>query len=119
MEPHAERDPLSPPGPAAVNGETLRQKVVITNPQGFHMRPLTAFVRLAQTFQSTVTVIKDEQRCNGRSPLELMTLGADQGTELILEVSGSDARAALDALAKLIASPQPEEGPESPVPQTG
>src|SRR5262245_51957068 len=92
-----------------MNGETLRQKVVITNPQGFHMRPLTAFVELARKFQSTVFVCRDDQRSNGRSPLELMTLGAEQGTELTLEVSGSDARDALEALAKLITRPSPDE----------
>jgi phosphotransferase system HPr-like phosphotransfer protein len=37
-----------------------------------------------------------------------MTLGADQGTELILEVTGSDAAAALDVLAGLIAMPSPD-----------
>jgi phosphotransferase system HPr (HPr) family protein len=104
---------------AAMNGETLRQKVVITNPQGFHMRPLTAFVQLANQFQSTVTVCKDGQRSNGRSALELMALAAEQGTELVLEVSGSDARAALDALARLLASPSPEADSGPPLPQTG
>jgi phosphotransferase system HPr (HPr) family protein len=102
-----------------MSGETLRQTVVITNPQGFHMRPLTAFVELARKFQSSVTVWKGDQRSNGKSPLELMTLGADQGTELVLEVTGSDAREALDALVPLITSPSPEETPEPPLPNTG
>src|SRR5262245_50633199 len=93
----------------AMTGEVLRQKVVITNPQGFHMRPLTAFVELARKFQSSVFVCKDDQRSNGKSPLELMTLGAEQGTELTLEVSGSDAREALEALARLITRPHPED----------
>jgi phosphotransferase system HPr (HPr) family protein len=85
-----------------MNGESLRKKVIITNPQGFHMRPLTAFVQLAQKFQSAVTLSRDNQRSNGKSPLELMTLGAEQGTELELEVTGSDARAALDALVAFL-----------------
>jgi phosphotransferase system HPr (HPr) family protein len=86
-----------------MTGETLRHKVVITNPQGFHMRPLTAFVEVARKFQSEVNVYKDSQRGDGKSPLELMTLGAEQGSELVIEVSGSDAKAALDALVKLMA----------------
>ncbi len=103
-----------------MNGETLRQKVVVTNPQGFHMRPLTRFVELARTFESKVTVSKDKQRSNGKSPLELMTLGAEQGTELVLEVSGSDARAALEALAQVLAAPAPpDEAPDPPLTQTG
>jgi phosphotransferase system HPr (HPr) family protein len=101
-----------------MNGETLRHKVVITNPQGFHMRPLTAFVEVARKFQSAVTVYKDNQGSNGKSPLELMTLGAEQGTELVLEVSGSDARAALEALLPVITAPSPEEIAPPPVSQT-
>lgn len=105
---------------AAMNGEILRQKVVVTNPQGFHMRPLTAFVELARKFESKVTVSKDNQSSNGKSPLELMTLGAEQGTELVLEVSGSDARAALEALARVLAAPAPpDEAPDPPLSQTG
>ncbi len=92
-----------------MNGEILRQTVVITNPHGFHMRPLTVFVEIARKFQSTVFVCKNEQRSNGKSPLELMTLGAEQGTELVLEVSGSDAQAALEALVPVLAAPSPED----------
>src|SRR6516164_337256 len=88
--PHQESD--------SMNGEPLRRQVTITNPQGFHMRPATAFAQLAGKFQSSVTVCKGDQRINGKSPLELMFLGADQGTELVLEASGADAQAALDAL---------------------
>ena len=76
------------------------------------MRPATAFAQLAGKFQSSVTVCKGDQRINGKSPLELMFLGADQGTELVLEASGADAQAALDALAELIAAPSLDDGPE-------
>src|SRR5260370_20410805 len=84
---HSPSAPWLQQSPDAMNGETLRRPVTITNPQGFHMRPATAFAQLAGQFQSTVTVCKGDQRINGKSPLELMFLGADQGTELILEVS--------------------------------
>ena len=102
-----------PQGTDAMNGEPLRRQVTITNPQGFHMRPVTKFAQLAGTFQSTVMVCKGDQRVNGKSPLELMFLGADQGTQLTLEVSGSDAQAAIDALGDLMAAPSADDG-ESP-----
>jgi phosphocarrier protein HPr len=105
--------------PDAMNGETLQCKVIITNPQGFHMRPVSAFAQLAMQFRSTVTVYKDGQAINGKSPLELMFLGAEQGTELILEVTGPDARAALQALSELMAAPSVDATPEPPVPPKG
>jgi phosphocarrier protein len=110
---------LLQPSQDAMNGETLRRTVTITDPLGFHMRPLTAFAQRAGQFKSTVTLIKEDQRVNGKSPLEMMLLAAQQGTELILEVSGPDAAAALDVLAELLASPGIEEAPDPPLPQKG
>lgn len=76
----------------------LRQKVIITNPNGFHMRPAAAFAAIAKQFQSDVRVIKDELRVDGKSVLELMCLVALPGSELEIEVSGADASNALPAL---------------------
>src|SRR5438874_1478993 len=92
-----------------MNGETLRRKVTISDPQGFHMRPATLFAQRASQFQSTVTVSKEDRRVNGKSPIELLLLFAPQGTELTLEVSGPDAPAALETLAELLAAPAPPE----------
>jgi phosphocarrier protein len=83
------------------------------------MRPITAFAQRAMQFQSTVTVAKNDQRVNGKSPLELMLLAAEQGTELTLEASGGDAQAALDALAPLLAAPVFEEPSDPPLPKKG
>jgi phosphocarrier protein HPr len=92
-----------------MNGAPLLQKVVITNPQGFHMRPMAAFAQLASRFKSSVKVSREGQSVNGKSILDLMLLAATQGTELTLEVAGPDAQDALDALVKLLKSPPPEE----------
>jgi len=70
-----------------MNGEVLQRKVTVNDPLGLHLRPLAAFAQRAKQFQSTVTVAKNEQRVNGKSPLELMLLAAEQGTELTLEVT--------------------------------
>ncbi len=102
-----------------MNGEILRRTVTVTDPLGFHMRPLTAFAKRAMDFNGTVTVMKDDQRVNGKSPLELMLLAAQQGTELILEVAGPDAALAIDVLAELLAAPGYEEPSDPPLPQKG
>ena|SRR6516164_35770 len=97
-----------------MNGEALVQKVVITNPQGFHMRPMAAFAQLASRYESSVKVSREGQSVNGKSILDLMLLAAAQGTELTLEVTGPDAQAALDALVQLLKAPPEEEPPEPP-----
>lgn len=99
-----------------MNGESLVQKVVISNPQGFHMRPMAAFAQLASRFESSVKVGREGQSVNGKSILDLMLLAAAQGTELTLEVAGPDARNALDALVNLLKTPPTEESPEPSVP---
>jgi phosphotransferase system HPr (HPr) family protein len=92
-----------------MNGAPLQQKVVITNPQGFHMRPMAAFAQLAARFDSSVKVSREGQSVNGKSILDLMLLAAARGTELTLEVTGPDAEAALDALVNLLKTPTEEE----------
>jgi phosphotransferase system HPr (HPr) family protein len=98
-----------------MNGAPLQQKVVISNPQGFHMRPMAAFAQLAARFESSVKVSREGQSVNGKSILDLMLLAAAQGTELTLEVAGPDAEAALDALVNLLKTPAEDDSPEPPV----
>lgn len=93
-----------------MSGEALRQTVRIVNPQGFHMRPISAFIKCASQFQSTVQLAKEaSEPVNGRSVLALMGLGAEQGAELTVEVSGPDAEEALKALVEVLSRPVEEE----------
>jgi phosphocarrier protein HPr len=95
-----------------MSGETLQRKVTITNPHGFHMRPATLFAQMAGRFQSTVVILCDDKRINGKSPLELMFLAAECGTELTLEVSGPDAQAAMEPLVQILAAPSADDLPD-------
>jgi phosphocarrier protein len=97
-----------------MSGPTLQRKVTITNPLGFHLRPMAAFARLADRFQSTVTLSTGQRRVNGKSMFELMLLAAEQGTDILLEVSGSDAAAAIEPLSALLAAPAADDEPDVP-----
>jgi phosphotransferase system HPr (HPr) family protein len=96
-----------------MSGTPLRQTVVITNPQGFHLRPMAAFAELASRFQCNVTVSREDRRVNGKSTLDLMLLAAPPGSELVLEADGPDAAQALEALVLLLQTPT-EDGTEQP-----
>jgi len=91
-----------------MTGEPLHKKVLITNPQGFHMRPAAAFATRAKQFPGDVHVVKDDQRVDGKSVLELLCLAALPGSELTIEVSGPDAGPALDALVEIVNTPAEE-----------
>lgn len=85
-----------------MNDVTLQRRVVVINPDGFHMRPMKAFVETALRFQSQITVVKDQVSFDGKSPLALLGLAAVHGTILVIEASGPDAQEALDALMKVL-----------------
>jgi phosphocarrier protein HPr len=89
----------------ALARQPLRRKVRITNPQGFHMRPMRAFVELAMKFRSEISVQRDEaEPLDGKSMMSLMLLVAEPGTELTVEAEGPDALDAVAALADLLAN---------------
>jgi phosphotransferase system HPr (HPr) family protein len=87
-----------------VGPHNYRCEVVISNDQGFHMRPVMEFVALAQTFQSEINIYKGNQKVDGKDPFDVLTLEAVAGTLLVLEAKGADATSALAALARLVRS---------------
>jgi phosphotransferase system HPr (HPr) family protein len=76
--------------------------LVIRNTQGLHARPAEMFVRLAKQFQSRIELVRDDRRVEARNIIDLLTLGAGPGTELVLEAEGEDAQAAVEALVRLV-----------------
>lgn len=80
----------------------LTRTVVVTSPQGLHVRSADLFVKTAGRYQTDIEVIKDNLRVNGKSILDILMLAATEGTTLLIEASGEDAAEALEALAQLI-----------------
>ena len=97
---------------AAATPDALRREVIIVNPQGLHLRPAAAFAKLAQQYTSAVFVIHNDQRVNGKSPMEMLLLAAEPGSRLVVEVTGSDADQALNPLADILAATGGEDQPD-------
>jgi phosphotransferase system HPr (HPr) family protein len=90
--------------------QTLRRLFVVSNPNGLHMRPLQAFVERATKFQSNIQVGRKEgEMLNGKSLIHLLGLGAEQGTEIVVEVDGPDADTALESLWEVLEKIYDEE----------
>jgi len=83
---------------------TIRRSVNIVNAHGLHMRPSTRFVNLATSYQSEIRVHFRESTANGKSILDMTMLAAEHGSTLEIEAQGTDAEAAIDALALLVAA---------------
>jgi len=87
----------------------ITRVIVIQNSQGLHARPADMFARLAKQFQSRIELVREGRRVEASSIMDLLTLGAAQGTELLLEAEGHDAQEAVDALVRLVESGFPSE----------
>ena len=79
-----------------------RRTCLIANRRGLHARAAANFVKTASRFDVGVAVSCNGTRVSGRSILGLMMLAAGPGTEITIEASGTDAAAALTALAALV-----------------
>ena len=78
------------------------RKVALLHKTGLHMRPAGRIMETALKFKSDVQLKWADRSANAKSILEMLSLAAPPGAELVLEASGSDADQALDALEALI-----------------
>ena len=77
-------------------------RIVIRGPVGLHARPAADFVREAEKYQSKVRLGKEGIWANGKSILAILTLAAESGSQVTLEVRGEDEEKAFPVLkAKL------------------
>ena len=77
------------------------RSVVVLNSQGLHARPADMLVKLASEFDADIEIVKNGEHVNGKSILSVITLAAEQGTQLSITANGSDAEDAVAALAEL------------------
>jgi phosphotransferase system HPr (HPr) family protein len=87
----------------------VTRAVIIVNSEGLHARPADMLARTALKFRSLIQVQCRNERVDAKSTLNLLILGATQGTEIIIEAEGDDAQEAVEALATLVAGGFTEE----------
>ncbi len=93
---------------------SCRRRVTIVNPMGLHARPASMIQQRAGRHASEVmlTLVSAPEgaggepgaRADAKQVLELMFLGAPQGSVVDVEASGPDAESAVADVATLIAS---------------
>ncbi len=79
----------------------LKEKITITNKAGLHARAASKLVEVTSSFACSIQ-IGHEKMVDGKSILSLMMLAAVKGTEIRIEVDGSDEQQALIAIVALI-----------------
>ncbi len=83
---------------------SLQNTVTLTNKLGLHARAAAVFVQVASKFQSKIQLKKPNNSgwVNGKSILNVMTLDASYGCQIIISAEGPDAIQALKRLTKLV-----------------
>lgn len=80
----------------------IKTPVKISNKLGLHARASAKLSKLAGSFTSEVFLAREGRRVNAKSIMGVMMLAAGMGSELELEVDGSDEEAASAAIIALI-----------------
>jgi phosphocarrier protein len=83
-------------------GMVIRRVLTITNTRGLHARAAAKMVGVAERFSACINVSRHGQTVPACSIMGLMMLGAGQGSEIVVEAEGWDAKEALEAVAGLI-----------------
>ncbi len=84
--------------------EFATRRIVISNPFGLHLRPVALFVRTMRQYEADVVVGRDEgPAVDGKSMLEVLTLGIQCGDTLTVAMEGPDAAEAAAAVETLFA----------------
>jgi phosphocarrier protein HPr len=78
--------------------------VSLRNASGLHARPAKIFAMAAAASLADVVVEKDGRKVNGKSVLSVLTLGCEQGDEIVIRTTGESADETLADLVKLVES---------------
>lgn len=99
---HGGPPPQEATGAAAEGEPDAADRVMLTNPLGLHARPAAQVARELHDTQAEIRVgIPDAAGVSARSLLDMVSLGATAGTELIIEGWGPGAEAAVQRIAAL------------------
>ena len=80
------------------------RKVTISNRLGLLARASATLVRRATQFSSHIELLREDtgQIADGKSILSVLLLAASRGTDIIVNVNGSDELRAADAIVELV-----------------
>jgi phosphotransferase system HPr (HPr) family protein len=77
-------------------------KLTVLAETGLHARPASQIVEAANSFQSSITLSKNNKTVNGKSIMGILSLTVATGDEILLAADGIDEDVALEKLAAVI-----------------
>lgn len=87
----------------------VKEKVLVKNKSGIHLRPATELSKIAGKLKSKITIYANDKTIDPKSLLILMSAGIKQGTEIEIECDGDSEIDDLNELIEAIESGLGEE----------
>jgi len=82
----------------------VSQDILIINRLGLHARAAAKLVRLACTYTCDISLDKSGQISNAKSVMEVLMLGATEGTKIKVRADGENEEEALKTICDLFAA---------------
>jgi phosphocarrier protein HPr len=95
--------------PSQTDPSKVVRVLEICNKKGLHARASAKFVQTVEKYDANVRVTRGGETVGGDSIMGLMMLAAGPGTTILVEATGAEALAVVDALAELVQSRFAEE----------
>ena len=87
--------------PRSQEKTTLTKELVVQNRSGIHARVSTMIVHRCKGFTSAIRLRNGKAVADCRSVLDLLSLGASNGTVVLLETTGEDAAEVVKVMTAL------------------
>ncbi|WP_426980320.1 HPr family phosphocarrier protein [Bacillus pseudomycoides] len=84
----------------------VQKQVEVALKNGLQARPAALFVQEANRFHADIFIEKDGKIVNAKSIMGIMSLAIGSGSSVTIITEGSDAEAALEALAAYVQNKQ-------------
>jgi len=95
--------------PGAAGDGALVRELKIINRKGLHARATAKLVQCIEGFDAEVTVSRAGETVGGTSIMGILTLGAGQGSSIVVTAKGPAAAQAMAAIETLVATRFGEE----------
>ncbi len=78
--------------------------ITIRTPLGLHARPAAKLAQTLQSFNAEIQVHCKQNKADAKSVVDLLTLGAMDGSELLFYAKGQDASLCLEYVAEFFSA---------------
>ena len=82
------------------NEATIEKKLTLSNKLGLHARASAKLVGCAKHFDASITIQTHQKSIDAKRIMEVMMLGAKQGTELNVSATGNGSLIPVDSITR-------------------